>query len=381
MKLNGIIAASAGAVLLGACSQEGEVKLNGRFAGHSDGNVYLEQVLPGDQRMVDSTTLNRKGDFRLEVTPPNTPTLYNLHYENDVIPLFLSPDEKVTVNSIGAVGQNYTVEGSAESERLRELKMLLGNGALALDSMRTVVVNTTGDEQREAYMAFVRETNRIKREHLAFIISQPSSHSSLYALYQRLPHQPYLFDQNNDILYYRMIADSTRKYHPESPYVQALGREVDEVDSKNFFWDMISEKFAGDGDKYPDIYMPDMYGNNHLLSNLEGNVILVDFWPSSLPAGTLNNAEMRKVWDEAGDKGFKVYQVALDTEKARWILAVQNQKLPWVTVCDFKGMDSPAVRQYNVSRVPTNFLLDRQGNIVARDVYGEDLAREVRKLL
>ncbi len=381
MKLNGIIAASAGAVLLGACSQEGEVKLNGRFAGHSDGNVYLEQVLPGDQRMVDSTTLNRKGDFRLEVTPPNTPTLYNLHYENDVIPLFLSPDEKVTVNSIGAVGQNYTVEGSAESERLRELKMLLGNGALALDSMRTVVVNTTGDEQREAYMAFVRETNRIKREHLAFIISQPSSHSSLYALYQRLPHQPYLFDQNNDILYYRMIADSTRKYHPESPYVQALGREVDEVDSKNFFWDMISEKFAGDGDKYPDIYMPDMYGNNHLLSNLEGNVILVDFWHSSLPAGTLNNAEMRKVWDEAGDKGFKVYQVALDTEKARWILAVQNQKLPWVTVCDFKGMDSPAVRQYNVSRVPTNFLLDRQGNIVARDVYGEDLAREVRKLL
>ncbi len=381
MRLNGLIAASAGAILLGACSQDGEVKLNGRFAGHSEKKVYLEQVLPGDQRMVDSTSLNKKGDFRLEVTPPNTPTLYNLHYGDDVIPLFISPDERITVNSIGDVAQNYTVGGSPESERLRELKMLLGHGALKLDSMRSVIVNTTGDEQRAAYTAFVRETHRIMREHLAFIITQPSLHSSLYALYQRLPHQQYLFDQNNDILYFRMVADSTSKYHPESPYVQALRREVDEVDSKSSFWSMVSEKFAGDGDKYPDLYMPDMYGNNHLLSNLDGNVILVDFWHSSLPASTLNNAEVRKVWDEAESKGFRVYQVALDTEKARWILAVQNQRLPWTTVCDFKGNDSPAVRQYNISRMPTNFLLDRRGNIVARDLYGEDLAREVRKLL
>ena len=381
MKLNGLIVASAGAVLLGACSQEGEVKLDGNFAGHSDKKVYLEQVLPGDQRMVDSTALNKKGDFQLRVTPPNAPTLYNLRYDNEVIPLFLSPDERVTVNSIGAVGQNYTVKGSPESARLRELKMLLGNGTLKLDSMRAVIVSTTGDEQLAAYSAFVRETHRIMREHLTFIITQPSSHSSLYGLYQRLPHQQYLFDENNDILYYRMVADSTSKHHPESPYVQALRREVDEVDSKSDFWNMISEKFSGEGDKYPDLYLPDMYGNRHLLSSLEGNVILIDFWHSSLPAAALNNAEMRKVWDEAGDKGFKVYQVSLDTQKAEWILSVQNQKLPWITVCDFRGEDSPAVRIYNVQRVPTNFLLDRRGNIVARDVYGEALAREVRKLL
>lgn len=381
MRFNGLIVASAGVVLMGACSQEGEVKVSGRFAGHTDKKVYLEQVLPGDQRMVDSTTLSKKGDFRMEVTPPNAPTLYNLHYADGVIPLFLSPDERVTVNSMGDVVRNYTVEGSPESERLRELKMLLTGGTLKLDSLRSHIVEATGDEQMAAYTAYVREMHRIMREHLAFIITHPSLHSSLYALYQRLPHQPYLFNEDSDILYYRMVADSTWKYHPESPYVQALRWEVDEADSKADFWSRISEKFSGEGDKYPDLYMPDMHGNRHLLSNLEGNVILVDFWHSSLPAGALNNAEVRKVWDEAGGKGFEVYQVALDTEKARWILAVQNQKLPWITVCDFRGEDSPAVRQYNVTRVPTNFLLDRRGNIVARDIYGENLAREVRKLL
>lgn len=381
MKLNGLIVASAGAVLLGACSQEGEVKLSGRFAGHSDKKVYLEQVLPGDQHMVDSALLSKKGDFRLEVVPPQTPTLYNLHCSNDVIPLFLSPGERVTVNSIGDVAQNYTVEGSPESERLRELKMLLAGGALALDSMRGVIVNTTGEEQMQSYMEFLKETQRIMREHLAFIITQPSSFSSLYALYQRLPGQQYLFNRDNDILYFRMVADSTCKHHPESPYVQALRREVDEADSKTGLLSMISEKLSGEGDKYPDLYMPDMHGNKHLLSNLQGNVILIDFWLSSLPAAKLNNAEVRKVWDEAKGKGFEVYQVSLDTNKAQWILTVQNQKLPWITVCDLKGNESPAARQFNISKVPTNFLLDRSGNIVARDVYGENLAREVRKLL
>lgn len=285
------------------------------------------------------------------------------------------------MNSIGDVAQNYTIQGSPESERLRELKMLLTGGALALDSMRGVIVNTTGEEQMRSYMEFVKETQRVMREHISFIITQPASFSSLYALYQRLPGQQYLFSRDNDILYFRMVADSTWKHHPDSPYVQALRREVDEEDSKTDLWNMISEKLSGEGDKYPDLYMPDMHGNKHLLSNLQGNVILIDFWISSLPAAKLNNAEVRKVWDDAKGKGFEVYQVSLDTNKAQWILTVQNQKLPWITVCDLKGNESPAARQFNISKVPTNFLLDRRGNIVARDVYGEDLAREVGKLL
>ena len=382
MRLNGLIAASAGVVLLGACSQDGNVKLNGRFAGHSDKKIYLEQVLPGNQRIVDSTTLSKKGAFRMTVTlPDDQPTLYNLRYNNDVIPLFLSPGESVTVNSIGDVAHNYTVEGSPESERIRELRVLLGGGALTLDSLRSVIVSSDDGDQRRAYTEFIRETQRIMREHLSFIIMKPQTLSSLYALYQRLPGQPYLFNQDNDILYYRMVADSVEKYYPTSPYVTSLRREVSEADGKTGLFAMISEKLAGSGDNYPDLYLPDMYGNKHLLSNLHGNVILLDFWHSTLPSARLNNAEVKKVYDEVHTRGFEVYQVSLDTKKAEWILAIQNQKLPWISVSDLQGDGSPAVRQFNVTKVPTNFLIDRNGKIVARDVYGEDLGKEVRKLL
>lgn len=382
MKLNGLFIALAGAALVGACSDSGSVRVNGRFAGHSDEKLYLEQILPGDQHVIDSTVLSRKGDFKMTVAPPqNRTTLYNLRFNGDVIPLLLSPGEKVTVNSICDVGHNYTVEGSPESERLRELKTLLESGAATLDSLREVIISTTGDVQKQSYIDYIEQAQRVMQEHITFIVSQPHSLSSLYALYQRLPRHQYLFSRDNDILYYRMVADSAERYHPESPYVTALRKEIDEADGKQKLMTMISEKLAAGGDSYPDINLPDMHGNKHQLSALDGKVILLDFWLSALPASKLNNAEMKNLYSDASGKGFEVYQVALDTQKAQWIVAVQGQRLPWISVCDFKGEQCLAVRTYNISKVPANFLIDRQGNIVGRDLYGDELAKAVRKLL
>ena len=78
--------------------------------------------------------------------------------------------------------------------------------------------------------------------------------------------------------------------------------------------------------------------------------------------------------------GFEVYQVAIDTSKAIWITAVQEQQLPWVSVSDLRGRGSAALGLYNVQKLPTNFLIDRNGTIVARDIYGEKLERELDEL-
>ena len=382
MRVNGFMLAAATAVVLGACASKDSVRLDGRFAGHAGNMVFLEQVLPADQRMVDSAKLDKKGNFDFTLkTPENRTTLYNLHYNNDVIPLFLSPGDKVAVNSVGDISYNYTVEGSEESSRLRDLKKLLGEGTIALDSLRDFIVKSEGDAQRQAYSEYVKETQKVMREHLSFIISKPNTLSSLYALYQRLPSQPYLFTRDADILYYRMVADSTERYFPDSPYVVALRQEINNVDNANDLVNYINTKMEMGGDKYPDLLLPDMYGDKHLLSMMEGNVILLDFWHSGVKAATLNNAELKKLYEKLHDRGFEVFQVSLDTKKAEWVTSVQTQKLPWTTVCDLKGEAGSAVRAYNITRVPTNFLIDRNGTIVARDLYGDKLAQAVGKHL
>ena len=73
---------------------------------------------------------------------------------------------------------------------------------------------------------------------------------------------------------------------------------------------------------YPDIVADDMYGNPTKLSELEGNVILVDFWAAELGNSNALNAELKEIYNKYEANGFKVYQVSFDTSKATWIKAV-----------------------------------------------------------
>lgn len=83
--------------------------------------IYLEQVTPLAQTVIDSAKLDETGNYRLELCDAGrTPSLYNLVCNGDKIPLFLRGGDRLTVNSAGRVVHNYTVEGSEESELLRE---------------------------------------------------------------------------------------------------------------------------------------------------------------------------------------------------------------------------------------------------------------------
>lgn len=380
MRVYGVIPIAA-ALLAGACARDA-ARVNGKFTGHCGGMVYIERMAAGGQQTVDSAHLGRRGDFSLRVdVPEGEPTLYNLRYDQGVIPLLLTAGEKVTVSSLCDVSANYTVDGSEESARIRELKMLLTHGGLKLDSLGKVIFSSTGDEQMATYKEYVEEMNRVKREHISFIVSQPGKLSSLWALYQRLPGEQFIFTRENDVLYYRMVADSTGLQFASSPYVAALKREIAAVDNQIALNDMLAQKLESGGDNYPDMVLPDMYGTEHRLSDMDGYVIVLDFWHSAHAESRINNGDLRDLYNRYRDRGLRVYQVALDTQKAPWIAAVQDQRLPWTSVCDLRGAAGVAVRNYNVTNVPTNFLIDRSGRIVGRDLYDSRLADEVAKLL
>lgn len=108
--------------------------------------------------------------------------------------------------------------------------------------------------------------------------------------------------------------------------------------------------------------------------------MLLDFWSIADENSSFRNAELKELYAKYHDKGFEIYQVSVDTSKPAWIETVQMQKLPWISVCDFKGAASVAVQLYAVSSVPQNFLMDREGNIVARNAYGDNLENELRRL-
>ena len=351
------------AALMCGC-QSSKVKISGRFIGSDAKNVYLENASPLTQALIDSTVLAGDGSYRFELKGVSkTPSLYNVIYNGERIPLLIAGGDRVTVGSVGSVVRNYTVEGSAESELLRQFYQAFVTGAQRLDNIAVQFAkpDLTEEERKSLVGEYTAEYYRIRREQLRFIIENKASLASVYALYQRLPGDRYLFNGDSDVVYFRTVAEALEKSYPDSPYLQSLLAEIARMDARISLTSQISE--AG----YPDLELTDIYGKKIRLSSLTGKVVLLDFWSAELGSSNALNADLKEVYKkyEGSPVGFEVYQVAIDTSKPLWINAVQEQQLPWVSVSDLRGRGSSALGLYNVQKLPANFLIDKEGTIVA----------------
>lgn len=190
-----------------------------------------------------------------------------------------------------------------------------------------------------------------------------------------MPGDRYLFNGSGDAIYYRTVADALEERYPESPYLASLRSEIAQLDAMQ----TLSAEIVESG--FPDLEISNMYGKKVRLSSLKGAVVLVDFWSPSLGNSNALNADLKELYDKYHDRGFEVYQVAIETSKPVWINTVQEQRLPWISVCDLRGESSLALTLYNIRKLPANYLIDRKGDIVAKDLYGTSLEEQLDKLL
>lgn len=358
------------ALLVSSCHSS-SVKITGRLVGSDCRTVYIEQVTPLAQTIIDSALLDEAGNYRLDVPEVGTtPSLYNLICCCDRIPLFLRGGDRLTVNSAGRLVHNYTVEGSEESELLRQFYQPFVMGMQRLDALVSSSQDSVTEEDLRRIRSDYRgEYLRIKREQLKFIVENKSSLAGVYALYQRLPGDAYLFNLDGDVIYYRMVADAVEESYPDSPYLPLLSSEIARMDARMNLTSSIAET------GYPDVELADMFGHKVRLSSLEDKVILVDFWSAELGNSNAINAELKDIYARYADRGFEIYQIGIDTSKEIWIGAVQEQRIPWISVCDYRGKASPTLGLYNVQKLPSNVLIDREGTVVSRDLYGSALER------
>ena len=385
MRLRDIVLGLAGLVAFAGCNSD-SARLSGHFIGAGSQPVYLERVVPGATvPQVDTVVTNDRGEFTFKVAlPDRQPTIFNLKYGGEMVPLLISPRERVNVLSLGDL-DGYRVSGSPESELVWQLHGILTKGAAKLDSLRNVfgitAIGPSGDERRaEINRNWFEEYLRVKRQQIGFIVENASSLAAIYALYQRLPGDDALSSGDNDFVYYRMVADSVRTRYPDSRYLAALDREVASREGQQALIDRINTEGIPEI-SFPEIDLPDMYGQRVKMSSMAGKVIVLDFWSASLEGAPINNAEMKEMWTELGGRGLAIYQVSLDTDRAAWVNAVQQQRLPWTTVCDFRGQNTQAVTLYNVGSIPANFVFDREGNLAGRNLYGDALHARIEELL
>lgn len=135
------------------------------------------------------------------------------------------------------------------------------------------------------------------------------------------------------------------------------------------------------GEAVPEIELPDTKDSLTKLSSLNGKVVLIDFWASWCAPCRAANPFVQKLYSKYKDKGFEVFAVSLDTKNKEWLKAIKQDKLKYTQVIDNSGWRSKVAEKYFVDQLPTNFLIDRTGKIVAIDLEGKELFDKVKSLL
>ncbi len=115
-------------------------------------------------------------------------------------------------------------------------------------------------------------------------------------------------------------------------------------------------------------------GSPRTLSALRGKFVLVHFWASWCAACRKENPQWVALYDAFHGNGFEIFSISLDLDRSQWLRAIERDGLRWPNhISDLQGWNSQAALQFGVRSIPANFLLDRQGTVVAKNITAEQL--------
>lgn len=369
-----------------ACNREQRFEVAGTISNASGEKIYLEGVILNNVEVLDSTKLGKSGKFKFKART-NQAGFYQLRVNNKTISLIIEPGDEVYIESgYGDLPLHYSVEGSDGSMLVQKLNSKMTKTKHDLDSLETLYIEISEVNPDAPILdSLSRKYDEIleaqKRHNIIFILNFYDNLASLYALYQKTDNETYLFNKTRDIQYYKILADSLNKYHPDVAQVKALRNNTKDLIA-NLNSQRAMKLVEGVEPSVPEIALPNTEQDTIRLSGLKGNVVLLSFWASWNAESISENIRLLDIYNKYHRKGFEIYQVSLDKTYENWTKSIRFNELPWINVSDLSYPNSFTAKVYNIQELPTHFLLNRkQDEIIGRNMTLAELDRKLSVML
>lgn len=372
--------------IFSACQDKSKFSITGVIKGETKKYVYLSRLEVSTPIFIDSAKINGNGEFKFRVKATDA-DFYQLGFsESDFITILAEPGEKINLQFEGNnLFEKYIVTGSAGSEKLQFLDNNLAATKRKLDSLSTVYTraakepgfDVAGPLLEEKYNNLLREQ---RMKNIDFIIKNTGSLASIKAIYQRFSPDAYVLFDPKDLQFMKIVTDSLSLHYPNSKHVQALARDFSK-EMNNMYANKL-EQIAKDLPPTkldPDLKTVD--GKRIALSSLKGKYVLLTFWSIRSQECVSENLLLKQYYQLYKNKGFEIYQINIDEDENAWKAAVKFDELPWISTREDDPANPHNVLIFNVKAVPTNYLFDKQGNIIGTNLHGKSLQIRLDQLL
>lgn len=373
----------AAALFFGSCSKKDEgptFTVKGNITNAADKNIGIYHIAEGGAKEIGKIKLDNSGSYEFHVPQPVHFDFYLLNVEGcGTIAFIADSTETITINSNGEdFIQNYTIDGNAENQRIKEIIALRD----ALEEQVKAMAKSTSPAivktEREIRAVVDEFKENIKRQ---YIIPAPGSASAYYALTLTLADAPIFnpMSDRNDCRCFAAVATNFQRMHPDTRHTKRITKIAEEGLKATRPAKQVELEFEEKEATITDIFnirLPQANGDSIALSSLQGKVVLLDFTIYENTEMSGRNIKMRELYSKYKSQGFEIYQVSLDRREHFWQQSASN--LPWTCVRDASGASA---KLYNVQVLPTFFLINKKGEVALRDAQIENTEKEIEKLL
>lgn len=337
--------------------------ITGSVTGFADSTkLYLQDATPGEKlNIIDSAQIvNGKFVLKGKINGKTMNVMLTTKNNEDYKFLWIENDD-MTFKAAKGKFKDAVITGSETQQDANKLDAALKPINMATDSLNQVAKKDSfGFNQVSIARQFEALRNREIAASAVFIKANPNTIVSAEMLNT---YATSLGKDKTQPLYNSLSADIKHTIY---------GKSIAEYLALN--------KNLKVGDKYVDFMQRTPDGKDVKLSDFAGKVVLLNFWASWCGPCRAENPDLVTIYHAYKSKGLNILGVSLDAGKREWVDAIFEDKLIWTNVSDLKGDRSVPALIYGVSGIPDNFLIGKDGTILARNLRGQALIDKLDQL-